>query len=73
MVELLWSQIDLSERAKRILIYKYGQPKRVEKQTGNLFWLDRDIMVKLDTGLKETRLYYTHTKLTELFEKEKAG
>lgn len=73
MIELLWPQVDISKRAGQILIYKYGKPERIDAQTGNLFWFEGDISVKLDTDLKETRIYYTHSKLTELFEKESDG
>ncbi|MGA1790979.1 MAG: SH3 domain-containing protein [bacterium] len=73
MLELLWPQVDISKRAGQILIYKYGEPERIDAQTGNLFWFEGDISVKLDTDLRETRIYYTHSKLTELFEKESNG
>ena len=66
MIELIWPQIDISERAKRILVYKYGVPNQKDEKTDDLIWVDGDISLKLDTDLKDTRIYYTHTKLSEL-------
>ena len=66
MIELLWSQIDISERAKRILVYKYGVPNQKDEKTGDLIWVDGDISLVLDTDLKDTKIYYTHSKLSQI-------
>ncbi|MGA1842332.1 MAG: SH3 domain-containing protein [bacterium] len=66
MIELLWPQIDISERAKRILVYKYGVPNQKDEKTGDLIWVDGDISLKLDTDLKDTKIYYTHSKLSQI-------
>jgi len=70
-IELVWPQMDVSERAKHVLMYKYGKPKRKDMQSGNLIWADGDVTVVLDTSMKETRLFYLHDRLTRLFDTER--
>ncbi|MGA1844449.1 MAG: SH3 domain-containing protein [bacterium] len=72
-IELVWPQMDVSERAKHVLMYKYGKPKRKDMQSGNLIWADGNVTVVLDANMKETRLFYLHDQLTRLFDTEREG
>ncbi|MGA1795965.1 MAG: SH3 domain-containing protein [bacterium] len=72
-IELVWPQMDVSERAKHVLMYKYGKPKHKDMQSGNLIWTDGNVTVVLDANMKETRLFYRHDHLTRLFDTEREG
>ena len=70
MIELFWAHMDISERAKHVLVYKYGKPNRMDSRTGDLFWTEGDISVQLDANTDQTRVFYTHAPLLKLCEEE---